>query len=73
MQERNRIISREEKEKIRKLKQAFLNYKPLDHMVASMMQKYGLNLRETTNSEQPKVSPDVLLIFSEACKMWLDK
>ena len=43
-------ISREEREKIKKLRTAFANYRPLDNMVSSIMLKYGLRLRETINS-----------------------
>ena len=44
-------ITREEREKIKKLKNAFVNYRPLDSMVSTIMLKYGLRLRETINSD----------------------
>jgi hypothetical protein len=39
------ILSREEREKLKRLRNAFVNYKPLDNMVSTIMIKYGLRLR----------------------------
>lgn len=66
------LVSREERDKIRKLKHAFLNFKPLDSLVSSLMIKYGLNLRQTHTPDQPRVDPDALLVLSEACKMRME-
>lgn len=70
--ERTNQITREERDKIRKLKNAFVNYRPLDSMVSAIMLKYGLRLRETINADQTKVDPDALLMFSEGLRMKLD-
>jgi hypothetical protein len=44
-------ITREERDKIKKLRTAFVNYRPLDSMVSNIMLKYGLRLRETINAD----------------------
>jgi hypothetical protein len=70
--ERANQISREERDKIRKLKNAFVNYRPLDNMVSSIVMKFGLRLRETYNNDQTKVDPEALLMLSEGLRMKLD-
>ena len=49
--ERTNQITREDREKIRKLKNAFVNYRPLDSMVSGIMLKYGLRVKETSNAD----------------------
>jgi hypothetical protein len=49
--ERINQITREDREKIRKLKNAFVNYRPLDSMVSGIMLKYGLRVKETSNAD----------------------